>query len=155
MLKADPLRLQADLKQVYIRGNAELDLSDQEASAFIEELNRHLAQDQLKLRALDSLHWVLESERPMELETHPWQPHVGKPMANYLPKDPERYWERLFTEMQMILHASAVNQQRRREGKACVDALWFYSEPERTMTFFQKVWTCLNRKFDAKKAPKP
>ena len=125
-LRADPVHLEADLSQVYLRGNTGLDLSASELDFLVEELNQHLQKDQLKLIAVNAKRWYLQATQKIVVDTHAWMSCVNQAITNYLPRDPDRHWERLFTELQMILHASKINQQRRQAGKPTLDALWFF-----------------------------
>lgn len=125
-LRADPVSLQADLAQVYLRGHAELDLNTEEVTQLVQEMNKHVQQDQLKLVAPHKHRWYLQLTKPAQLKTQAWTSLLNQPINEFLSGETETYWQRLFTELQMILYTSSVNQQRRQQGKATVDALWFF-----------------------------
>lgn len=52
---------------------------------------------------------------------------LGADLLDCLPQgEPGRYWRRLFTEAQVVLHAHPVNAERTAAGKLPVNALWFW-----------------------------
>lgn len=128
-LLLEPLHLTVDLAHVYhLQGNA-LVLTADESAALQASLQSHLAEYALTLVVSASGSWYLHSTQALEIETV--APHVflGQSIRRYLPSGPRQaFWQRLLTEIQMLLATHPVNLQRRKRGEPTVDAWWMWGE---------------------------
>lgn len=141
-LRADPVIFQTDLSQVYLLGNSDLQLSDDEVHAFINELNQFLAPDNLQLFALQKNMWYLQSHKNPEITTFPLSVVIGKNIYDYLPQGKNSaYWRTLLTEIQMLLHQSPVNLKRKQQGKPVISGIWLWNEDKLPESFWKKVFS--------------
>jgi len=134
-LRADPTQLQADLSAVYLIGNTALNLTPQEVNFLQQGLNQFFKQDQLQLFTPTADRWYLQSNAPPQINTFPLQQVIGKNILKFLPQGANQdYWRKLFTEVQMLLHASTSK----------VNGLWFWGVgqlPDITDATWQAVWS--------------
>jgi len=126
-LRADPVQLQADLSTAYLLGNQHLNLQADEMKILVNSINKLIASDDLQLFAPHPTRWYLLSKQPLQIKTCNLQQAMNKDIANYLPQgERQAYWRRLFTEIQMLLHASPINQKRQAHGLPTINAVWFW-----------------------------
>lgn len=73
-------------------------------------------------------HWCLRLENAVPAVSFtPPSAALGASLLDCLPAgDAGRSWRRLFTEVQVALHASAVNSARSEAGRHPINALWFW-----------------------------
>lgn len=144
-LRADPVTLQTGLSQVHLIGNAHLQLDDTEVTELVNELNQFLESDHLRLFAPQKTAWYLQSIADPEINTFPLAEVIGKAIYDYLPQGKKgNYWRTLLTEIQMLLHQSPVNQQRKNRGEPLISSVWLWGNgklPEKTeVSRWQKVF---------------
>lgn len=142
-LVAEPCELKADLATVYCLGKDHLELTEDDAemlaAGFLE-----LLPESIKLLKLQPDCWLLESDQSLTLRTLSLDDVEQKTIPdNYLSGDAAGDWRRLQTELQMLWHQSAINQQRRAQGAAEINSVWFSGEGELHQaheTVWQYVW---------------
>lgn len=126
-LCADPAWVQSEATGARLMAWPVADLSPAEAAEFAAAARPLLA-------AVGALcvdvpdHWCvrLASDAPAALFTPP-STALGANLLDCLPAgDPGRPWRRLFTEVQVALHACAANATRVAAGRHAVNALWFW-----------------------------
>lgn len=128
-LLASLVQLHADLSQVYIFGNEHLQLSPDEISNLILKLNEFLVDDGLKIYSVDGLLWLIHLSSIPSIVSRPLAAVIGKNLQSYLPTgESASYWQKLLTEIQMLLFQSEVNQQRERKGLPVANSLWLWGE---------------------------
>jgi hypothetical protein len=95
-----------------------------------EELNQLLQEvDNIHLHTPWETAWLLELPKQPEINTVDLNSLIGKEISRYLPTGKEqKKWQRLLTEIQMLLHQSPINQARENIGKPLVNSLWFWGE---------------------------
>lgn len=131
-LRADPVDLMADHRGIYLLGNESLGLNPAEAGDLVAELNDFLAQDGLVLHAATPHEWYLWSPQPIALETTPLSEVLGRDVSRFQPQGPDsRRWQRLNTELSMLLHSARSNQARNECRRKPVAGLWLWGEGER------------------------
>lgn len=126
-LCADPVHLVADRDQLFLSASDALGLNPQEADALVAELNRTYAEDGWHFIAATPQHWYLRLPEAVKLDTISTAAAMGRRVAEVLPggQDAMR-WQRVMTEVQMLLHSSSINLQRTAQGQLAVNALWFW-----------------------------
>jgi hypothetical protein len=130
-LRADPVYLQADQARVYLLGNYHLGLRLDEAQALAAELDALVADDGLQFEVYDPLRWYLRLPADPGIRTQSLSAALAGDVGELLPTGPEvRRWHRLLTELQMLLHASAVNAEREARGALPVNGLWLWGGGE-------------------------
>ena len=144
-LLADPVQLQADLSTVYCMGGAHLHVSEQEINKMHQLMSDLLQPDKLTFYTPTARQWFLQCERLPRIETRPSGDMVGRSIAASLPRGPDApYWQRLMTEIQMLLARADFNQQRQAQGLATINALWLWGQgelPSRTASLWDGVYT--------------
>lgn len=126
-LRADPVHLQAQRDQLVLVDGGMLGISPEEANALSASLNQHFAQDNLKFIAAHPTRWYLALDVAPELTTQPLPAVAGEGINHSLPSGAEGMrWNRLSTEIQMLLHTHPVNQARESQGQPPINSVWFW-----------------------------
>ncbi len=130
-LCVDPVHLVADRDQLYLSASDVIGLEREEADALVEELNRFYNEDGWYFYVASPQRWYLRLPEPLALKTISTAEAMGSRVGEVLPQgDDALYWQRLMTEMQMMLHASTVNAERNDRGLLTVNSLWFWGAGE-------------------------
>lgn len=126
-LCVDPVHLVADRDQLYLSAYRELALSQSEADALVSELNRTYAEDGWHFIATSPQRWLLRLPESLAMLTTPTEQALGQSVGEVLPQgDDAMSWQRVMTEVQMLLHSSPVNDRRAEQGALAVNGLWFW-----------------------------
>lgn len=122
---AEPVALIAGRDNVLLAGRVD-DLAKDDADAIVTTLNRHFADDGLVFHAPRPDAWFVVSRGAPPPPATPL-PGVRGPIEPHLPRGEDgKTWRRWLSEMQMLLHAHAVNERRAEEGRALVTGLWIW-----------------------------
>lgn len=144
-LRADPVQLIPDRDQLVLMGPESLSLSQAEANQLVTELNAQFALDGWSIEAGSPERWYLSPLNTPGLRTYPLAKVRGQSIADYLPAGSDgKQWQRLMNEIQMVLHSSAVNQQRQTAGQPPVSSLWFWGggeTPSIKHSRWSKLWS--------------
>ena len=125
-LSADPVHLQVNRDQLILQAPETLSITDAEAVALCAALNRHFAADQFTFLAPQPHRWYLRTAQPALIHTSGLSRVVGQDVDSMLPDGEDRLdWHRIFNEVQMLLHAQAVNEEREQRGALPINSLWF------------------------------
>jgi len=124
---ADPVHLLAGSDDAQLIPYQRLNLTIEETTALIEELNEVLAENQFSFLHDRSGHWYYQGLSATGLDTAPTRSLEGHSMSEAWPRtDAARPWRRLLSESQMVLHQSKVNEARQARGEPVVNSLWFW-----------------------------
>lgn len=130
-MRADPVHVQAGIDSLIMFGNQSLAISTQEATQLTDELNKHFSTDGWQLDALHTHRWYLQIPHPPELRTWPLRQVTGRSIQPFLPAGRDAVkWRGYLNEIQMVLHASAVNQAREERGEPLINSVWFWGGGE-------------------------
>jgi len=130
-LRADPVFLEAGIRELVLQPTEALDLTMDEALALTETLNRHFAEDGLRFEAATPDRWYLHLASREKLATFPLSHAVGKDVHPLLPTGKRTaYWHGLLNELQMLLHQSPANQAREARGVKPVNSVWLWGAGE-------------------------
>lgn len=144
-LRADPVQLIPDRDQLVLMGPEHLSLSQAEADQLVAELNAQFVLDGWTIEAVAPARWYLHQANAPELRTYPLSQVRGHSIADFLPRGKHgKQWQRLMNEIQMVLHSSAVNQQRQIAGQPPVSSLWFWGSgetPSIKHSHWSKLWS--------------
>lgn len=135
VMRADPCFMTPDRDQLVLLESDKIDLSYHEATQLIADINdffqpfaeENFWQLELSPEISSPLSWFISSTQPINIHSRPtsWvKGHSIKPFL--LTGDNQSSWLKLFNEMQMVLHQSEVNRQRRLQGKLPVNSVWFW-----------------------------
>lgn len=126
-LRADPVHLVADRDQLYLSAYQALAINQGEAERLAAELNRTYEEDGWYFHAPHPARWYLKLPGPLAMRTIPTTTAMGRRVGEVLPRGEDALrWQRVMTEVQMVLHASPVNTERSIEGKLAINSLWFW-----------------------------
>ena len=126
VLAADPVALVAGRDDVMLAAPVD-DLTADETAALLATLNAHFAGDGLVFAAPRPDAWFVRATAAPTLETTPLRAVIGRPIFDHLPRGADgKTWQRWQNEIQMILHAHAVNEARAARGADAVTGLWFW-----------------------------
>jgi hypothetical protein len=140
----DPVHLQADMDHAILRDTHGLDLTQQESEALIEELNAHFHEDGICFFMGDKDSWFLNIADHEKITTTPVSEVISRNVYAFMPQGEDAlFWKKFMNEVQMLLHHSAVNQQRVANNKLPVNGAWLWGEgalPARTCTYKMDVY---------------
>jgi len=126
-LRVDPVHMVADRDQLYLSASDVIGLSREEADALAAELNRFYAQDGWSFHVAAPQRWYLCLPEALSLHTISTANAMGRRVGEVLPEGEDAlYWQRIMTEIQMLLHASPINTERNERGLLDVNSLWFW-----------------------------
>lgn len=126
-IRADPVHLNPQRDQLILSDSFALDLTQEEANQLAAEISEVYAPDGWTVKAPRPSRWYIKPSRPPNVTTTPLPDVVGRDIHPYLPRGPEaKTWHTILNEIQIVLHASQVNEQRERAGKLPVNSLWFW-----------------------------
>ena len=124
---ADPVHLIAGSDDAQLVPIERLNLTIEESSVLIAELNVVLGDSDNAFLHDTAGQWYYCGLNPTALETAPPSAVEGHPMTAALPRDDAaRPWRSLWSEVQMALHGSEVNQARQSRGEPMINSVWFW-----------------------------
>lgn len=130
-LRVDPVHLVADRDQLYLSASEILEVTQSEADSIVAELNRLYEDEGWWFAAPTPRRWYLRLPQPLVMRTTPTHTAMGRRVGEVLPQGEDAlYWQRVMTEIQMVLHACPVNARRREEGRLEINSLWFWGGGE-------------------------
>jgi hypothetical protein len=126
-MRADPVHLRADRDQVVVLGGVPLDLREEEAAELVQEITDALGQGRWTLDAPCPQRWYLRLPEDPQIRTRPLPEVLGTAVGSLLPAGAKAVsWQRLLTEIQMLLTGSATNESRQARGVLPVNSLWLW-----------------------------
>jgi hypothetical protein len=141
-LSADPVHLQVNRDQLILLAPETLSITDAESVSLCAALNRHFATDNFTFLAPQAHRWYLKTAQPARIHTSGLSRAIGHDVDRMLPEGEDRLaWHRIFNEVQMLLHAHPVNEEREQRGALPINSLWFSGGGtlSRASTSFQAV----------------
>lgn len=126
-LCADPVYIHPDRAEALLMAHEELEIDIAEARLLAELINQHYLDEPWELHVGSELRWYIKLEKPYDVTTSALQGVKGKNIFEFLPSGEDaRYWQQCMNELQMLLHASEVNQKREEKGLLPINSLWFW-----------------------------
>lgn len=124
-LCADPVNLQLHRAQMMLL--PEVVLSREEAAALCDNLNEHFAGRGLRFHAPHPKRWYAQVDAEPQLTTSPLSRAAWSDAKFHQPQGPDALqWQRIITELQMVLYAHPLNQTREARGELMVSSLWLW-----------------------------
>jgi len=143
-LHADPVHLRAERDALLLLDARHFALEAEPARALVDALNAHFAPDGLRFFVPDPTRWYVRVDRVPDIATWPLREAAGRSIDALLPYGSEALvWHRRVNELQMLLHAHAVNQVRESAGQPAVNSVWFWGGgvlPAAAGSRFSGVW---------------
>ncbi len=125
-LSADPVHLQVNRDQLVLMAPETLSITEAEADSLRAALNRHFDTDHFTFLAPQPHRWYVRTARPARIQTNGLSQAAGHDVDRMLPQGEDRMtWHRIFNEIQMLLHAHPVNEEREQRGALPINSLWF------------------------------
>jgi len=122
---ADPVNLQLQRAQILLLPDAIP--SEDEAAALCSTLNEHFAGTGLSFFAPHPLRWYLKLDAGPQLTTSPLRQVAWRDSKFHQPQGLDSlHWQRIVTEMQMLLYAHPLNQAREARGEPIINSLWLW-----------------------------
>ncbi|MFU8837879.1 MAG: hypothetical protein ACNA75_06200 [Thiohalomonadaceae bacterium] len=141
-LFADPVHQVAEQDKVYLLGQTTL--SPEESEEALRTLNKLFAEDGWHFHPHGPSRWLLQLPAGEPPQTSPLDQVLGMDIGPYLPRTrDETHWRRVQTEMQMLLHGCAFNQEREERGMPTVNGVWLWAAgylPAPAGLAWQAVW---------------
>ena len=126
-LRADPVYLQAQRDQLTLVDGALLAITASEADTLTTTLNQHFAPEQLHFIPAHPTRWYIACDTAPELMTQPLPAVAGKSINASLPSGAHGlHWNKIATEIQMLLHDHPVNQARETQAQPPINSVWFW-----------------------------
>ncbi|MBU1425047.1 MAG: hypothetical protein KKH12_11195 [Gammaproteobacteria bacterium] len=122
---ADPVNLHLQGAQMLLFPQATASM--EEASGLCDCLNEHFAGTGLQFFAPHPQRWYVQVEAEPQLTNAPLR-QVAWRDARYHPLqgDDAMHWQRILTEVQMLLHGHALNLLRAARGESIINSLWLW-----------------------------
>jgi hypothetical protein len=143
-LRADPVHIEAGQDRLIMAGSEPLGLGREEAAALCAEVNEHMRPDGIEFIAPTATRWYFTWPEPLAIRFSPLPEVVGQDLYEYMPAgEAGRPWRRLLNQVQMVLHISRVNEERRLKHRPEVNGLWFWGGgalPPVRPAGFVRVW---------------
>jgi hypothetical protein len=130
-MRADPVHFSINRSNVVLLDASQLEITGDEAQALVATLNSHFENDRLYFVAAHPHRWYVRCDQPVTLRTNPPTLAFGKNVADFWFDGPDReIWQTRQSEMQMLLHASAINDARETAGKLAINGVWLWGAGE-------------------------
>lgn len=143
-LRADPVHLRISRDRLTLAEGSVLAVSKDEAEALTAALADHFGSGGPIFQARHSHRWYVALDRAPRLATRPLPEVAGGDIARFLPTgDDAMGWQRIVTEVQMVLHEHPVNERREAAGELPVNSVWLWGggvRPEKVAAPFDSLW---------------
>lgn len=144
-LRADPVHLRVGRERVTLADSTLFDLNESEAQALIASLNEHFTADGLRVHCFSPKRWYVRAQGTPRMQTASLADVAGQDVHGYLPTGADAgEWNRLFNEVQMLLHGHPVNEARESAGAPAINSVWFWgggTRPRVPGRPFDAVWS--------------
>ena len=123
-LRADPVHLELQRDRILLGG---IPVSSEESALLCSGLNEHFAGQGMEFFAPHPLRWYLRLDLTPDIETTPLSAAIGGDMRKLLPTGKDAaHWHRIYNEIQMLLHAHPVNENREARGEPPINSVWLW-----------------------------
>lgn len=144
-LRADPVHCVAGIDELVLRPPEVLAIDEAEALTLAGELEAHFSDYRWRLEVLHPQRWYLHLPEVQALKTYSLVQASGRDIRSLLPQgERTAFWHGVLNELQMLLHASAVNHLRELAGAHSINSVWLWGAgvaPERVQAYWQGVWS--------------
>lgn len=126
-LRADPVHLRPERDRLVLLDTHSVPVSLDEANRLTAEVIEAYVGDGWLLKAPRPGRWYLKPPRAARIVTTPLPEVVGRDIHPYLPQGKDgKAWHTILNEIQILLHAAAVNTERENRGELPINSLWFW-----------------------------
>ncbi|PVE08274.1 hypothetical protein [Limnohabitans sp. Rim28] len=122
-----PCHWQIGMDQVVMADPEHLHLSDEESQQLLQAMQAFLLEDGLQVTWQSALQWHVQGALLTDLPTVSLDRVIGQNVKNWMPDHPAtRPFQRLQSEMQMLLYNHPVNDAREARRQHTVNAFWLH-----------------------------
>jgi hypothetical protein len=122
-----PCHWQIGMDQVVMADPAHLHLSDEESQQLLQAMQAFLLEDGLQVTWQSALQWHVQGALLTDLPTVSLDRVIGQNVKHWMPDHPAtRPFQRLQSEMQMLLYNHPVNDAREARRQHTVNAFWLH-----------------------------
>ncbi len=126
-LCAQPMAVSKTLTDIVVLPIRDFGLSESEIREMEQLIYPLLAEYHITMQWHDYQGWLLAVPERPAISTTPPSAMFKQSLFPFLPKGVSQlFWQRLLTEIQMVLHQCSINIKRNTQGKPSVDCLWFW-----------------------------
>ncbi len=126
-MRADPVHLAADRKGLILFDQTTFTLDQHDALVLAASVRELLAEHGMQLEVPTIERWYVQMENLPTVKTTPLHEATGRDIHELLPTGTDQMqWSQLLNEIQMTLHACAVNTTREQNGERAINSLWFW-----------------------------
>ncbi len=124
-LCADPVSLQVQSAQMLLL--PDVAPGSEDAAALCISLNEHFAGAGMLFFAPHPRRWYVQVETEPQMTNTPLRQVAWRDAKSHPPQGVDAlHWQRIITEVQMLLHAHPLNQARAIRGELIVNSLWLW-----------------------------
>ena len=122
-----PCHWQIGMDQVVMANPEHLHLSDEESQQLLQAMQAFLLEDGLHVTWQSALQWHVQGDMLTDLPTVSLDRVIGQNVKDWMPDHPAtRPFQRLQSEMQMLLYNHPVNDAREARRQHTVNAFWLH-----------------------------
>lgn len=122
-----PCHWQVGADQIHMHPVAALGLQAEESQALLALIAPWLEQDGITLQYHSPERWLASGAHLTDLECATLEQAQGRDVRHWLPRGPqERLWQRLHSELQMLLYNHPFNDARTARGLPPINAFWLH-----------------------------
>jgi hypothetical protein len=130
-MHVDPVYIEADKDRLILRGSGMLEVDKAESTALLQELNTIYAEDGWLFESFNAARWYVRLPQQPGSCFHDLGEALGRSVEPFLPKGADQtHWHRFMNEVQMLFHASEVNQQRAQQNQYPINSIWCWGPGE-------------------------
>ncbi len=125
-LRMDPVTLQPDMSRLLLMHSGFAGFPNDYQQTVLQIVREVMQAENLDLQTADD-YWTLRLPQHPGVQFTSLDEALGADVFECLPEGKAgRYWKKLQNEIQMALHASPENEQRRERGAAVINSVWFW-----------------------------
>lgn len=122
-----PVLMQPNRDHLAIVQSRDFQFEAAELNALCTEFNDYFEEEGYRFQFLTPQIWICYGEHALTVAKQSPHAIVGDNIVAHLPsRDTDVRWQKLFNEVQMLLHHSASNKARILDGKPEINSLWFW-----------------------------
>lgn len=144
-LCADPVHLHPDLDHLLLFDSSQFELTAEEASEYIAELNSLFADDDITFYAPAPTRWYASLPQRPDVSLSPLPLVSGQNILHYLPEGGDaKHYRRHLNEIQMQMTACQVNDLRAERGELAINSVWLWGQgqlPDKPARCYRQVYT--------------
>ena len=126
-MRADPVHLAADQRGLILMDASTFTLDRHDALVLAASVKDILAERSMRLEVPVTNRWYVCLDELPDVQTTPLHEAAGRDIHTCMPKGAGQLaWAQLLNEIQMALHASAINIARELRREKPVNSLWFW-----------------------------